>query len=289
MKWLMLFTATLASTPAPATDPDPNAPFLETVAEAETEFGIPTGMYVFLIRQALIDLYYDQECVPSAAIDQRYKRAVGAFQRRLGNPPTGVLTVQEFDKLQMAHEQAVPEWPAPGMLHSVGIRSDYAQATGTWRFRGPAKLADPIQASKIECYRELGVCIEAIAVADYGQMLMGGMSHYVRADLTVWKITRWESGVEIVAEDDSAMCVSTTLTLTARNKQATQFRRGKGGVGCRGIAESPQVLELVGFSEASGAAAALAENARSLRNPAAQAELESMFKRLKRKGMGRGQ
>jgi hypothetical protein len=62
--------------------------------------------------------------------------------------------------------------------------------------------------------------------------------------LQTWSISKW-SDSEILAENDDAECVSYTLSINLRTKQASGFRRGKGTPGCEAFSTSPKIIRLV--------------------------------------------
>ena len=149
---------------------------------------------------------------------------------------------------------------------------DLVRASGTWVFESDTQ-ANPIQSTVIECNHRLGTCADATASIVYRDDA-GNLS----VDLKTWKITKW-SDSEIVAEDDQSQCVSETLAINIRAKQASIFHRSKGTSGCEAFSPTPQILRLVdGFDISYRFFQKREEEARKLKNPAFTSSLKSLLK-----------
>jgi hypothetical protein len=68
-------------------------------------------------------------------------------------------------------------------------------------------------------------------------------SAYLYLDTDDFSVTKWTEN-EVVAENDSSLCVAYTLSINSQKNEASMFRRAKGK-GCDGISEAPQIMKLV--------------------------------------------
>ncbi|MCH7685658.1 MAG: hypothetical protein IH899_03080 [Planctomycetes bacterium] len=170
-------------------------------------------------------------------MSDKLRNAIREFQRDLSREQTGTLLYGEFQELSNRHDLVQPDPIGLSSFMNVNSYGGYAVAEGTWIFTDGTKLADPMQTSKIECWQHQGVCREALAS-------VSGSSNLLGVDTFEMTITKW-TDTEIVAEDDSSRCVSYTLSLNLTAKQATKFRRNKGGESCDLVAQEPQILKLV--------------------------------------------
>jgi len=214
----------------------PMFPLMQRLAKSNDSQGVELGVMIMALEYVLYDLrYYD--AWPSGVMSDKLRNAIREFQRDLSREQTGTLLYGEFQELSNRHDLVQPDPIGLSSFMNVNSYGGYAVAEGTWIFTDGTKLADPMQTSKIECWRDEGVCREAIASVSGSINLLG-------VDTYVMSITKW-SETEIVAEDDSARCVSYTLSLNLTSKQATKFRRNKGGESCDFVAQEPQILKLV--------------------------------------------
>jgi hypothetical protein len=215
-------------------------PALEVMSFAGRIFGeeMPEAVFVLVIEEMLIELrYYFQ--LPIGKMNLNLKRAIRDFQIDQGESPTGVLTMAQFMKLGDLGTSQEIETILPGSSPLAWIGDTVATAEGTWSFEGNAR---PIQSCQIRCFRDFGLCFEALGQINYDPIF--GNDAMLDISLELWDITRWSSE-EVVAEKGDSKCVSYTLTINGQKGKALQFRRGKGGPGCEGIAESPQIIEMV--------------------------------------------
>lgn len=211
--------------------------------EAMSAMGTSDEMYYFILESSLLDLrYFYKE--PSGKLTPDLIKAIKEFQSDIGHKATGVLTMEQFEILTKRHNMLTGVQTYPGNVDVQITNVDsYLVANGTWVFEND-KQADQLQTSKIICSRPSSICNMATArISMHGDNLGDEASLYV--DIEDWNITKWTEH-EVQAENDDALCVSYTLSINYSKKEAFMFRRGKGGPSCEGIAESPQILKLVG-------------------------------------------
>lgn len=194
---------------------------------------------IFEIEFMLSELKY-YSSVPSGTVNGNLTEAVKKYQRKIGADPAGVLLVKQYNQLLLDYRKIKPPAVLPLGRKMVYGTSDFVVAKGTWVFRGDQQ-AHPIQLSRIECIRTVGVCTHNQAVVQYA-----GLGDYLDLMDETFKITKW-SVDEIVAENSTPKCVSYTLTIAIRTQDVHQFRRSKGTTdeSCKGIAEKPLILDLV--------------------------------------------
>jgi hypothetical protein len=193
-------------------------------------------LVIALIENVLCDLKYYPH-YPSGEINDNLTNAIKELQHDIGAKPSGVLTAGQWFELQEIHDGLSVE--PVGLPSGVFIHggSEFARAEGTWSFDGNAR---PIQASKIECYKQMGACFEAMAYVDRGFPFQMD-DHMLEIDLQVWEVIHWDTA-SIIAKNDEAGCAAYNLTIDLRTESAFQVRRGKG---CEGFAESPMMVQLV--------------------------------------------
>jgi peptidoglycan hydrolase-like protein with peptidoglycan-binding domain len=188
---------------------------------------------VFTIEEALSALKY-YLAIPTGVENEKLADAVRNFQNAIGSKPTGILTVAELDILWERQALVTPKEIYPSPRRWVDGNAQFAFAEGTWVFENE-KQAYPIQTSKVDCWRDRMTCEHTLAeISEFSQLII---------HQEVFKVTKW-TDVELVAENHRPRCVSYTLSINFQNQQVYQFRRGKGGQGCEGIAEKPQILRL---------------------------------------------
>ena len=207
------------------------------------ETGIPVEAAIATTELCLTQLKYYLH-LPMGEERKELPDAISAFQSDLGEEPTGTLTVGQLQVLSERADAHMPETVHPSGGVFVSGFGGYAVAEGTWSFDDNLI---PIQTSKIECYREWRVCLEALAQINYEPFSIFEFSTLppqLEVLLQRWQITSWTT-TEITAKLDDAACVTYNLTIDLRTESAHQVRRGKGGKACEGIAETPQIINLV--------------------------------------------
>jgi hypothetical protein len=199
---------------------------------------LPAEAMVMMTEIALLELKYYLE-VPTAKENDKLKAAIRDFQKDIGENPTGILTMGQWETLTDRHSDLTYDMVRPmSVTPSVSISGEVADAEGTWSFEGNAV---PIQMSKIQCFYSTGHCFEAMASANYEPVeIFGDSTPQLEAQLVLWTIDKW-TPTEVQASY-SASCASYTLTIDIDMDSAIQVRRGKG---CPGIADEPQILKLV--------------------------------------------
>ena len=190
------------------------------------------------LEMMLYDLRYYSRW-PTGETSPSLTKAIADFQADLDHESTGIFLMGEFEELGERYDYFEHESLRLSDYSAVLIFGDYATVTGTWIFADGSKMANAIQTSEISCDKNQRVCREAVA-----DVLLNTLN----VSTSEMRVTKWTK-TEIVAEDDTARCVSYTLSINIPSKKATKFRRNKGGDDCRDYAQTPQVLELVKGSD----------------------------------------
>lgn len=140
----------------------------------------------------------------------------------------GTIALAQSDKesknpRRQALTDAVPQAPPKKpLLAEIGVYTDLGSvsADGVWRPDNPTGKNEITEAVvKLECYRQGGkglvatesFCLEASASAPYGMLTVGFQ----------WlKVMEW-SDAQIIATDDSAICLTSQTILDLRRKTVT--------------------------------------------------------------------
>ena len=115
----------------------------------------------------------------------------------------------------------------------------YASAEGTWTIQGE-EMAWPEQTSKIHCFRNLGICLEATAIIESRNF---GTGEYLSVELNTYQIERWDD-IEVVTKPrHDAICVQHVLRISRVQKSVTGIRSTVSTEElCKGISEKYLVL-----------------------------------------------
>ena len=166
--------------------------------EKPAEYESQRRMFTLVTQMLLGRLGYDVGPF-DGQIGQRTQTALGLYQENRGLPvtldPLSFETNKRISADFAALEQHAVDLPA--LLISTAAWDDgYVFAEGTWAFRDE-DMAWPEQTSKINCFRDLGICIEATATIE-SSALGTGEWHLV-LDLHTYQVERWNA-VEIVTK-----------------------------------------------------------------------------------------
>lgn len=115
------------------------------------------------------------------------------------------------------------------------INDKYVTVEGTWI--SDTKLADPIQTTKLECWRDFGYCIDNTARISNG---------YLHIDTTLHKISSWIRDEIRCEENESALCTTYSLIIDRKNSTVTNVRNTKKPKpkGCEWIQDEPIFMHL---------------------------------------------
>ena len=150
-------------------------------------------------------------------LDERIKRAIGAYQKNSGLQVTGDLDNRTMNKLSDDGNtlDALPV-NLSGYFFYDQNWSSFVSAQGTFVIENE-KQGIPIQTSKVECWRQWNTCVEATA------MVMPGTTKLLSIDMTYHDIERWDEH-EIVTKPVDAVCARTTMRISRDQKLVTQLR-----------------------------------------------------------------
>ncbi|OGW77238.1 MAG: hypothetical protein A3J52_00715 [Omnitrophica bacterium RIFCSPHIGHO2_02_FULL_49_9] len=99
-----------------------------------------------------------------------------------------------------------------GFFNVFTFGDNYVSATGTWRGVNQ-KIAYPVNAAKIECFKDQRICREANAeLADSALMV----------NTTEWQITSWDD--KEITIDHQSKCNTTKMVINFKDKAVTQIR-----------------------------------------------------------------
>jgi hypothetical protein len=212
---------------------------------------------VISLESTLYDLRYYNDW-PSGEMNEKLQDAIRSFQGDINREQTGTLLYGEFVELTRRHDFTQPTPVELTVYNKFSSGGGHALAEGTWIIADSTK-PDIMQTSKIECWKDKGVCREALA-------RVSGLSNRLYVDTFEMTITKWTE-TEIVAEDDSGKCDSYTLTLNLTSKEATKLENPKDVESCHHEGEEPHVLNLVeGFEVSWKAQNALLASGKDARN-----------------------
>jgi hypothetical protein len=166
--------------------------------------------------------------------DKQIESWVKQFQSDLGEPPTGVLTVDQFETLssRSASVRMSPIYLPSGKIGETGpnifITDGYASVEGTWVIEGD-EVAHPLNVANIKCYRKFGHCFQIDVEIDnenYFDNTTSGSYHLATYD-SLLPIMSW-TDQEIVLENN-AECRNNTITINAKAKEVYEVSRNNGG------------------------------------------------------------
>lgn len=111
----------------------------------------------------------------------------------------------------------------------------YITTEGTWS--SDTNLADPIQISKLDCWKNWNYCIESNARVSNGVLQL--YTDY-------WEIAEWGENALTIKDRSSALCVNESLRIDRKNKVVTFARATKQPKpdSCAGIQDEPIVMHL---------------------------------------------
>jgi hypothetical protein len=111
----------------------------------------------------------------------------------------------------------------------------YVNATGQWRPADKSTESLPKNRVEIQCIREIKMCLEANAT------VVGGEPDVV---LQNYRIVEWNRN-DILAEDDSAICMANRLLINFRNESVTATDTPKKGAKGMPLPDGKNFCDLV--------------------------------------------
>lgn len=159
-----------------------------------------------------------------------YKPAILAFQKDLGEPPTGVLTVWQIHQLEYRSAlQKLTRVIFPNSFYSWKT-GEAASVEGTVIILDD-KIAWPVNHHKINCYKSENSCEVRQIMLNMPDAKSFSQSYHVMQDNPeFYNITRWSKDVidaEYPSKPDS--CRTTSLSLNFKNKEFFFITKNAGG------------------------------------------------------------
>lgn len=173
--------------------------------------------------------------------DKKTITALREYEKKRGIPVTGdPLSYETFNQLEK-DKNIIDYQPVslPGLHIFTEMWDDgYVSASGTWIISGE-KMGWPEQTSKIDCYKNIGKCIEATAIVS-GE----GDMRVLSVDIDTYEIERWDQH-EIVTKPLQFLCTRYVRRFNRLQKSVTGIRSTiSNHEGCKGIEASQKYLVL---------------------------------------------
>ena len=212
--------------------------FFKQEGSEKLALGIP-----YILADALGKLNYFP--LPS---EKQIREAIKKFQNDIGQPETGELTMGQLEELQLRSTR-ITDTPVylPGFGDELKVYgySDFVSTEGTWIIEGE-NIYNPINHSKVNCYKSQGTCEVMQAFTDIpkvtGKGLLGMIqeSYTLRMTKDTFKVISW-SDSEVISKG-GAKCRTTIMTINIKNNEVFQITRNKGDNECDGgIVRLPQL------------------------------------------------
>jgi hypothetical protein len=183
--------------------PPPNV----TVDEEVTSF----------IKRGMANLLYpvDMSSLRAPENDAKFRDLIIVLQQQMGVPPTGVLTVDQFNRLAEASRNVnYVSIGLPGKSVGMGDDGSWASASGT---AVGEDIPEPINFVRIFCYRARGTCEQHEA------HLAQSPTPFLYLDVGYeYEIVTWTPS-RVTAKFD-APCATSLMTMDVKDKQVTVVR-----------------------------------------------------------------
>jgi hypothetical protein len=191
--------------------------------EKPVEYENQRRMFTLVTQMLLGRIGYDVGPF-DGQLGQRTQSALGLYQKRRGLPVTLDPLSFETNKQISADFAALEQHTVvlPELLISTDAWDDgYVFADGTWAIRGE-DMVWPEQTSKINCFRDLGICLEATATVE--SSAPGTGEWHLELELHTYQIERWNA-VELVTKPrHQAACVQHTRHFRRLQNSVTGVR-----------------------------------------------------------------
>ena len=182
--------------------------------------GFPEEMMRTALAHSFATLYYLDMS------QSNFEATSRKFQRDIGAPVTGVLTVGQMEQLQKRAETVSKSRISAGSYSSVLINNDAAVAEGTYEIVDD-QIAFPTNVARIVCYRAIGTCDETQAIIQD----IGG-SYFLGHLNESYKVLSWTPSEIIARAGGDTDCRHLTLTLNSRTNEATVVTTNNDTSGC---------------------------------------------------------
>lgn len=171
-------------------------------------------------------------------VDEETKKALYAYQRRMGLKTTRDLDIETFEKIEKDSSLLETD-PAslPGYYFSDYLWDSFFSGKGTWIFENEKEdMAFPLQTTRIECYRNQGICFEATASL---------FNNFLSVDLEEYEIERWDN-FEIVTGPYDYQCTRYVLRINRQLKSVKKIRTTlRTKKACKGVDAQDKYITLV--------------------------------------------
>lgn len=184
-----------------------------------------------------------------------YENAIKAFQKDLGDKPTGILTVWQIHNLQQRSEmQKLSTVLFPDQYSSFKTK-DIAQVNGTMMIHDE-RIAWPVNHTKLSCYKADKYCELNQIYLDFPDENSWSQNfHVMQASTEIYNITNWsEHIVDAVPNDPGNGCRTTALNLNFKTKEFYQITRN-GTSKCEALGvtfpklKKPRIAQIVDGKE----------------------------------------
>lgn len=155
-------------------------------------------------------------------LDEKTKSALGAYEKKRNIPVTG--DPLSFDTMKQLEADMKTIEYHPISLPFINVFIDlwddgYVTASGTWVLSNE-KMGEPEQTSKINCYRSMNRCIEAVAIVG-GE----GSERRLFVDIDIYEIERWDAHEIVTKPLQTAFgCVRYLRRINRLQKSVTGIR-----------------------------------------------------------------
>lgn len=206
---------------------------IQKIAEKTRESDVPM-MYIFAAQSGFA---VDSELLFGMQLNllmypglHDYKSAAKSYQKDLGDPPTGVLTVWQIYNLeQRANMQKLSQVLFPTQFSSSKIDT-YAYIKGTLTILGD-KPAWPINHVRVDCYKDQNYCqLDQLKINVPNKDSWSQNYQVMQDSPEYFTIARWnEDSIDAVPNETEDACRATSLNLNFKTKEFYYITRNGGG------------------------------------------------------------
>jgi len=165
--------------------------------------------------------------------EKAIRDAIKKFQRDIGQPQTGELTMGQFSELT---RRATRFSDNPVYLSSFGDKlsiysfgTDYISVEGTWTIEGE-NIAHPINHSKITCHKSRATCEINEVDISVPNSKNSNEAYNLYLYTEHFKVISWTDS-EVISQHD-AICRTTIMTMNILNNEVFQIIRNKTEKDC---------------------------------------------------------
>lgn len=219
---------------------------LQRLPMKEVMTRIGGGVFALTIPYLLSDALAKLSYFPPFP-EKQIREAIKRFQHDIGQPETGELTLGQYEELELRSTR-ISDTPVylPTFVDKLKVYgySDFVTAEGTWIIEGE-KIYDPINHSKINCYKSQGTCEVFQAFTTIPKLSGRGMLGQIEDSYTLnmseytFKVISWMDS-EVISQSE-AKCRTTIMTINIKNNEVFQITRNKGDSCNTGLGNLPQL------------------------------------------------